>query len=95
MVIAHQTFVDMMCFNRHYHGIILEGGFYNEGTFISVPFAGLKKMTEYFRIKVIWLSAEKELINEEFARNLLSYVLSVLSRSEWRSLMREKALKAV
>ncbi|MEW5817152.1 MAG: hypothetical protein AB1798_17370, partial [Spirochaetota bacterium] len=30
-------------------------------------------MTEYFRRKVIWLFVEKELMNEEFARNLLSW----------------------
>jgi len=73
MVIAHQTFGDMMRFNPHYHAIILEGGFDNEGTFVSIPFAGLHKMTQYFRRKVIWLFVERELINEEFARNLLSW----------------------
>ncbi|MEW5817050.1 MAG: transposase [Spirochaetota bacterium] len=73
MVIAHQTFGDMTRFNPHYHAIILEGGFDHEGTFVSIPFAGLQKMTAYFRRKVIWLFVEKELINEEFARNLLSW----------------------
>ena len=73
MVIAHQTFGDMMRFNPHYHAIILEGGFDDEGKFVSIPFAGLQKMTEYFRRKVIWLFVEKNLINEEFARNLLSW----------------------
>ena len=55
----------------NYHAIIVEGGFNEEGTFVSIPFAGLQKMTEYFRRKVIWLFVEKELINEKFARNLL------------------------
>jgi len=73
MVIAHQTFGDMMRFNPHYHAIIIEGGFDEGGRFVSIPFAGLQKMTEYFRRKVIWLFVEKELINEEFARNLLSW----------------------
>ena len=73
MVIAHQTFGDMMRFNPHYHAIIIEGGFNESGTFVSIPFAGLQKMTEYFRRKVVWLFVEKELINEEFARNLFSW----------------------
>ena len=59
MVIAHQTFGDMMRFNPHYHAIIVEGGFNDEGKFISIPFAGLQKMTEYFRRKVIWLFVKR------------------------------------
>ena len=30
-------------------------------------------MTEYFRRKVIWLFVEKELINDDFAQNMLSW----------------------
>ncbi|MEW5816620.1 MAG: hypothetical protein AB1798_14660 [Spirochaetota bacterium] len=39
-------------------------------------------MTEYFRRKVIWLFVEKELINEEFARNLLSWRYSGFGAEE-------------
>jgi len=33
MVIAHQTFGDMLRWNPHFHAIVLEGGFDDEGTF--------------------------------------------------------------
>lgn len=73
MVIAHQTFGDMLRWNPHYHAIILEGGFDEEGTFFYIPFAGLEKMTEYFRKVVIRLFVEKKLINQSFEQNLLSW----------------------
>ncbi len=87
MVIAHQTFGDMMRFNPHYHAIILEGGFDDEGNFVSIALAGLHKMTKYFRRKVIWLFVEKELINQDFARNLLSWKHSGFSidYANWNS----------
>ncbi len=72
MVIAHQTFGDMLLWNPHYHALVLEGGFDSEGAFFYIPFAGLQKMTEYFRRKVIRLFVEKGLIHEDFARKLLS-----------------------
>ena len=52
---------------------MLEGGFDEDGTFISVPFSGLPAMTEVFRRRVIWLLVEKKLLSEDFAANLLSW----------------------
>jgi hypothetical protein len=95
MVIAHQTFGDMMRFNPHYHAIILEGGFDDEGTFVSIPFAGLQKMTDYFRRKVIWLFVEKELINEEFARNLLSWKHSGFSVDNSVRMLDRKSMESI
>lgn len=73
MVIAHQTFGDMLRFNPHFHAILLEGGFDNEGVFVYLPFSGLEKMTEYFRRSVLRFFTEKKLLREQFARNLLSW----------------------
>ena len=67
MVIAHQTFGDMLRWNPHFHGLVLEGGFDDEGNFIYIPFSDLKKMTEYFRRRVISLFLKNGLINEDFA----------------------------
>ncbi len=53
--------------------MVLEGGFDREGAFVSIPFSGLQAMAEVFRRRVIWLLVEKELLSEEFARNLLSW----------------------
>ena len=52
---------------------MLEGGFDEEGRFIPVPLSGLQQMTEVFRRRLIWLLVKKELLSEEFARNLLSW----------------------
>jgi hypothetical protein len=49
MVIAHQTFGDQLRFNPHFHAIVLEGGFDEEGTFFFIPFSGLQSMVEVFR----------------------------------------------
>lgn len=73
MVIAHQTFGDMLRWNPHFHAILLEGGFDEEGTFVYLPFSGLEKMTEYFRRTVLRFFTEKKLLTEQFARNLLSW----------------------
>ena len=73
VIVAHQTFGDQLRWNPHFHCLVLEGGFDEAGKFVSVPFSGLKQMTEVFRRRVIWLLAEKELLSQEFARNLLSW----------------------
>ena len=51
MVVAHQTFGDMLHFDPQFHAIVLEGIFDEDGNFVFSPFSGLKKMTEYFRQK--------------------------------------------
>ena len=73
MVIAHQTFGDMLRWNPHFHAIVLEGGFDDEGTFFYIPFSGLQSMVEVFRRRVIKLVVQRELLNDDFARNLLSW----------------------
>lgn len=73
MVIAHQTFGDMLRWNPHFHAILLEGGFDEDGTFVYLPFSGLEKMTEYFRRIVLRFFTERKLLSEQFARNLLSW----------------------
>ena len=73
IVVAHQTFGDMLRWNPHFHAIVLEGGFDEEGTFVYIPFSGLQSMTEVFRHRVIKLLVEHQLLNEDFARNLLSW----------------------
>ncbi len=73
MVIAHQTFEDMLRWNPHFHAILLEGGFDEDGTFVYLPFSDLEKMTEYFRRSVLRFFTEKKLLTEQFSRNLLSW----------------------
>lgn len=73
IVVAHQTFGDMLRWNPHFHAIVLEGGFDGEGTFVYIPFSGLQSMVEVFRRRVIKLLVERGMLNEHFARNLLSW----------------------
>ena len=64
---------DMNRANPHYHGIILEGGFDEDGNFVYLPVSDIKNMTELFRRLVIKFFKDKKLINDKFARNLLSW----------------------
>ena len=73
LIVAHQTFGDILRWNPHFHTIVLEGGFDSEGTFFYLPFWGLENMTELFRRCIFKLFLEKKLINESFARNMLSW----------------------
>jgi len=72
-VISFQTVGDFLRFNSHYHGIILEGGFDEEGNFAFIPFGNFDKMSEYFRRMIIKFFLDKKLINERFAQNLLTW----------------------
>ena len=91
MVIAHQTFGDMLRWNPHFHCLILEGGFDYEGNFVFIPFSDLKKITEYFRRKVINLFLKNDMINEDFARNLLSWKNSGFSIDNSVQILTDKA----
>ena len=42
----------------HWHAIVLEGGFDENGNFIHIPFGNLQEMTEGFRRAVIKLFLE-------------------------------------
>jgi len=72
-VLAYQTAGDFLRWNPHFHGLVLEGGFDKQGRFVHIPLGSLEKMTECFRKTVIRFFAEKKLINERLAENLLSW----------------------
>ncbi len=71
-VISFQTAGDFLRFNSHYHGIVLEGGFDEEGNIVFIPFGNLDKMSEYFRRMIIKFFVDSKLINESFTQNLLT-----------------------
>ena len=77
IVVAHQTFGDMLRWNPHFHAgcraeqqsvriatrpIVLEGGFDDQGTIVYIPFSGLQSMVEVFRRRVIKLLVEQGLL---------------------------------
>lgn len=73
LIVAHQTFGDMLRWNPHFHAIVLEGGFDNHGRFFYIPFGGLEAMVELFRRRVIQILTEKGLLDEKLSSNLLSW----------------------
>jgi hypothetical protein len=93
MVIAHQSFGDQLRWNPHFHAIVLEGGFDDEGTFVYIPFSRLQSMVEVFRHRVIKLLVQRELLNDDFARNLLSWKHSGFSQDAWPSKRAERVTR--
>ncbi len=59
--------------NPHWHAIIMEGGIDCDGKFLSIPIKNTSNLTELFRCRVISYFVNKKLLNEKFARNLLSW----------------------
>ena len=81
----------MLRWNPHFHCLVLEGGFDDAGNFVYIPFSDLRKMTEYFRRKVIGLFLKDEMISEDFARNLLSWRNSGFSIDNSVQILTDKA----
>ena len=73
LILSHQTAGDFARIHPHWHGILIEGGFDDEGNFVYLPISSTKQMAELFRRKVIKYFEENKLINTDFARNLLSW----------------------
>ena len=73
LILSHQTFGDFAKPNPHWHGILIEGGFDEEGGFVYLPISNTSNMTELFRRKVIKYFEDNKLINSDFAQNLLSW----------------------
>ena len=71
-IISYQSFGDLMRSNPHFHTIILEGGIDNYSRFHSIPIKNTSSLTELFRRRVISYFVNKKLLNEKFARNMLS-----------------------
>lgn len=79
LILSHQTAGDFVRFHPHWHGLLIEGGFDEDGNFVYLPISSTKQMTELFKRKVIKYFQENKLINSNFARNLLSWKSSGFS----------------
>ena len=51
---------------------IVEGGFYEDGRFVHIPFGDLHRMSEYFRMMIIKFFLKKKLINASLATKLIN-----------------------
>jgi hypothetical protein len=56
----------------HWHCIIIEGGIDEQDNFYYIPVKSLDDMVQLFRHIVIELLVTKNLLNESFARNMLT-----------------------
>ena len=63
---------DFLRFNSLYHGMVLEGGFDEEGNFVFIPFDDLDKMSEYFRRMIIKFFLDKKLIKQKIRPESIS-----------------------
>jgi len=72
-VMAYQSFGEFARFNPHYHTLLMEGCFDEHGKFHYIPIKNIKHMTEYFRKRIIQYFLKTERINQDLARNLLSW----------------------
>ncbi|MDY6970681.1 MAG: transposase [Spirochaetota bacterium] len=73
VVLAFQSFGDFLRSNLHYHALILDGGFDENGNFIHIPILDLTEMKECFRRLVINYFKNTGLLSEKMAQNLLSW----------------------
>lgn len=48
LVLSHQTSGDFARVNPHWHGILLEGGFDDEGNFVYLPISSTKDMPDIY-----------------------------------------------
>jgi hypothetical protein len=72
-IISYQSYGDMMRHNPHWHCIIMEGGLTDNNDFYHIPVKDSESLTETFRKAVINLFVKKELLNKEFAEQVLSW----------------------
>ncbi len=63
----------------HYHTIVLEGGFDQDCTFFFIPISNLTSMTEVFRRRVLALLVDRKVLDDQFARNPMSWKQSGFS----------------
>ena len=78
-IISHQTYGEMIRFNSHWHCIIMEGGIDKNNGFYHVKIKDITELTETFRKAVIKLFVDKELLNKDFAIQLLNWTNSGFS----------------
>jgi hypothetical protein len=72
MVLAYQTSGEFLRWNPHFHCLVLEGGFDENGRFVHIPLGNLNRMSEYFRRVIIKFFLKKELISAKIATSLIN-----------------------
>ena len=72
-VLAYQSAGEFLRYHPHVHGIVLEGGFDEQGRFYHIPFGNLQNMCQVFRRRVISLFLQHKFIDCSRAASMLSW----------------------
>jgi hypothetical protein len=70
---SNSGYFERLCFNPHWHCIILEGGIDDKNDFYHVNIKDTAGLTQIFRRQVIKLFVDRKLLNKEFAKQLLTW----------------------
>lgn len=73
MVMTIHTFGEYMGYNCHLHALVADGLFRPGGMFYVAPKVSTKPLEQMFRVRVIKMLVEEELLAKELARKLLSW----------------------
>ena len=73
MVMTIHTFGEYMGYNCHLHALVADGLFSQSGMFYVAPKVSTKPLEQMFRVRVIKMLVEEELLAEEMACKLLSW----------------------
>ncbi len=85
------TFGEYMGFNCHLHALVADGLFSPSGMFYVAPKVSTKPLEQMFRVRVIKMLVEEELLAEQLARKLLSWKHSGFSVYNGKPIKRNDA----
>ena len=95
MVSSLQTFGEYASWNPHWHTIVLEGGFDEYDRFMYIPIGASEELVELWRYKVVDFFRERELVNTEFAKNILGWKHSGFSIESGTKIYDDKARESL
>ena len=91
MVMTIHTFGDYMRYNCHIHALVADGLFTDNGMFYVAPRVSTTPLEQLFRVRVIQMLVEEELLAPEMARKLLGWKHSGFSVHNGKPLRRDDA----
>jgi len=91
MVMTIHTFGEYMRYNCHIHALVADGLFTDNGMFHVAPRVSTRPLEQIFRVQVIQMLVDEELLAPELARKLLSWKHSGFSAHNGKPLGREDA----
>jgi len=91
MVMTIHTFGDYMRCNCHIHALVADGLFTDNGMFYVAPKVSTRPLEQLFRVRVIRMLVEEELLAPEMARKLLGWKHSGFSVHNGKPLRRDDA----